>query len=898
MKIDPSRSQFWQELSRSGLIEPSVLNDCWESIPESKRNVETIDRRLARELIASGHLTLWQARMILSGRSLGLRVDRYIILDLIGQGGMGRVYLARDTRLNRRVALKILSRERMKNPRAVARFNREAKLGAQLQHENLVRIYDEGEWRELRYLVMEHIEGRNAAQLLSEVGMIPPPAAVSIARQVAMGLEHARKKGLIHRDVNPQNVLLTTEGVAKLADLGLAIDVDDSDDIVTRDGATVGTFDYISPEQARHPREIDIRSDLYSLGCTLYQLISGQVPFPSQSLPEKLYAHQIKAPDSLSDLVTNLPDGLEFIVLKLMAKAPEERYETPGELAELLRPFDEGITQVGRLVAASMNRPPAPNEFSSPGDLEMNIQSPEQNTGGEKRSSRAESKNPTQHLRPTAVGLKARRQHEDSNFDDQTTEGGDGHVLPIDLGPELPLSDRLNTTRSNKKRLAKVRSRPKDQDLGVDDQTPKRVLFSPRTKRRIGGLLILLLVLFVGIVAGWLIQTGIWRQEREQSNSMVPSDSEDLERNSSFTENGDGAFLVQVPGSDQPVPYQTLQKALSRLPSQGGVILVDSEVEPIQLHDQMGSLDAPGKNITLKPRDQSEPTVIQIELDGTEPFLRKIDGELTIQDLDFQISFGGDQARLDRAPLFDISAEFQLSRCRFEVVKSVGRETRLAVVRGQHAVIEDSIFIGFDRVIEIYVYPKHEYQIENCVFDWPPGVTDRRNGVAVRLVARPALGGLSSEFLIQDCTTRNAQSLIETRGVSELTKLVVNCSNSAIEAETLVRWLPGKDDAEPTPFPQGLKWNGQGNRYGILGTYWVVTSDDGLQTSEDLPSDLESWVDLMGQDDSTQEQVDFANPDRANPPGDPNLYQLLPSGGETLGADPSQLGPRFLREAG
>src|SRR5262249_49961176 len=143
--VEPQASRFWHAALQSGLIDAPGLEACWQAIPLEKRTPEAIDRRLALQTVSSGHLTRWQAQQVLGGRSAGFKVDRYVLLDLIGQGGMGRVYLARDTRLNRLVALKVLSPERMNNPRAVERFKREAKVGAQLQHENLVRIYDEGE---------------------------------------------------------------------------------------------------------------------------------------------------------------------------------------------------------------------------------------------------------------------------------------------------------------------------------------------------------------------------------------------------------------------------------------------------------------------------------------------------------------------------------------------------------------------------------------------------------------------------------------------------------------------------------------------------------------------------------------------------------------------------------
>jgi serine/threonine protein kinase len=323
--LDPQASRFWQATLLSGLMDAQGLMACWQAIAPAKRDVpEHVDRRLARQAVQLKALTLWQAQQLLAGRTGGYKVDRYTLLDLIGQGGMGRVYLARDTRLNRMVALKILSPERVSNPRAIARFQREARVGAQLQHENLVRIYDFGESSSRFYLVMEYIEGKTIGTLIAEQGRIPPVSAVRLVRQVALGLEHAYRKGLIHRDVNPYNILVTRDGTAKLADLGLAIDLAEEDH-VTREGATVGTFDYVAPEQARHSHAADIRSDIYSLGCTIYHMCAGHVPFPSPSLPEKLFAHQALEPTPLNQLVPGLPDGLADVVDRMMKKSPDER---------------------------------------------------------------------------------------------------------------------------------------------------------------------------------------------------------------------------------------------------------------------------------------------------------------------------------------------------------------------------------------------------------------------------------------------------------------------------------------------------------------------------------------------------------------------------------------------
>ena len=337
--LDPQASRFWQAALQSGLVDAEALTTCWNAIPAGKREApEHIDRRLARQAVQSRALTLWQAQQLLAGRTSGYRVDRYTLLDLIGQGGMGRVYLARDTRLNRRVALKILSPERVNNPRAIARFQREARVGAQLEHENLVRIYDFGEANGRYYLVMEYIEGKTIGTMISEQGAVSLAITARLVRQIALGLEHAHRKGLIHRDVNPYNVLVTRDGIAKLADLGLAIDLMD-EERVTREGATVGTFDYVAPEQARQSHAADIRSDIYSLGCTFYHMSTGQVPFPSPSLPEKLFAHQALEPVPIEQLIPRMPEQLSEVVRRMMRKSPDERYAAPVEVAVALEPY-------------------------------------------------------------------------------------------------------------------------------------------------------------------------------------------------------------------------------------------------------------------------------------------------------------------------------------------------------------------------------------------------------------------------------------------------------------------------------------------------------------------------------------------------------------------------------
>ncbi len=380
---------------------------------------------------------------------------------------MGRVYLAADSRLNRRVAVKILSPERVNNPRAIARFHREALVGAQLQHENLVRIYDEGESAGKCYLVMEYIEGKNIGQMIAEAGPIPPAVAARLGRQVALGLEHAQRKGLIHRDVNPYNILVTRDGTAKLTDLGLAIDLADQDR-VTRDGATVGTFDYVSPEQARHSHSVDTRSDIYSLGCTLYHMLTGQVPFPSASLPEKLFSHQAVDPEPVTKLVPDVPEGLAAVVARMMRKSPDDRYATPLELAQALEPFAD--------VA------PGPDSGSTPAPGRARVAARGERHGGHRprRATATRRPVPAPAAPPVVAGGAVlwdvpAAVVEATLGTPASTDAVLGFDLGVNLGPEAPLSQKATPTEPTPAPSRRPKPEPKPK--------PPRPTRPPRPRR-------------------------------------------------------------------------------------------------------------------------------------------------------------------------------------------------------------------------------------------------------------------------------------------------------------------------------------------------------------------------------------------------------------------------------
>ncbi len=268
-----------------------------------------------------------------------VKIGPYEVIKRIGAGGMGTVYLATDTDLGRKVALKVLPGDLGNRAEAIERFRQEAQHAARLRHENIVTIYGCGEHKGLHYLAMEYVEGCNLHEYIERRGKLAPEDARILMLQAAKALASAHEQNIVHRDIKPSNFLLAAEGgrpVVKLTDFGLARTVDDLDGKITRSGTTVGTVDYISPEQARNSRAADIRSDIYSLGCTLYHMLAGRPPFPDGDLTERLLKHVEAEPPDIHQFNPNVTPGLAQILKKMLAKKPEERYQTPTQLIEEL----------------------------------------------------------------------------------------------------------------------------------------------------------------------------------------------------------------------------------------------------------------------------------------------------------------------------------------------------------------------------------------------------------------------------------------------------------------------------------------------------------------------------------------------------------------------------------
>ncbi len=356
---------FLDNLRASGLLSDTQLNEL-RKCPEARDPAPT---PLARAVFQRGWLTRFQLNTVAAGRGKDLIVGPYALLDRLGEGGMGQVYKARHQHMQRVVALKVIRKEKLGSPEAVKRFYQEVQLAATLSHPNIVLAYDAGPAGSNHYFAMEYVEGIDLARLVKEQGRLPVPQACDYVRQAALGLQHAHERGLVHRDVKPANLLVsrapvktdvatcptaaaTARGdVVKLLDMGLARLQGGGDTGMTRLGAVIGTPDYIAPEQALNSKSADIRADLYSLGCSLYYLLTGRPPFIGNELTEVLLQHQMEKPVPLAERGVKAPEGVQAILDTLMAKHPDERYQTPAELVEALTPF----CREGTLAASAFN---------------------------------------------------------------------------------------------------------------------------------------------------------------------------------------------------------------------------------------------------------------------------------------------------------------------------------------------------------------------------------------------------------------------------------------------------------------------------------------------------------------------------------------------------------------
>lgn len=335
----PNIEQFLDLLRRSSLVDKSALHRALHALKKTATAAQLADTDfVANHLVAIKLITRWQADKLLEGRHKGFLLGKYKLLDHLGTGGMSSVYLAEHQLMQRRVAIKVLPKDRVEDSSYLARFHREAQAAAALDHRNIVRAYDVDNEGNLHYLVMEYVEGRDLQRIVHDDGPLDYAVAADYTRQAAEGLAHAHAAGLIHRDVKPANLLVDQNDVVKLLDLGLARfnDGNLASLTVTHQENVLGTADYLAPEQARDSHGVDARADIYSLGCSLYYMLTGHAPFPDGTLPQRLMRHQKEMPPAITLDRPDAPADLVEICTRMMAKKPADRYQTAGEVADAL----------------------------------------------------------------------------------------------------------------------------------------------------------------------------------------------------------------------------------------------------------------------------------------------------------------------------------------------------------------------------------------------------------------------------------------------------------------------------------------------------------------------------------------------------------------------------------
>ena len=341
-------------LAKSKLLPTEQVEGLAKRWRDETRGTDAQVDEFRKYLTSRRFLTDWQAQMVQRGRADGFFVGGYKILDRVGKGQMGGVYKAVHS-LGQIVALKILPASRARDAHVLGRFQREARLLTQLDHPNVVRAFHVGEAGGVHFIVMEYLEGETLDEVLARRKRLPWAEAVRVVHQALGGLQHLHERRMVHRDVKPANMMLTPaatkpdttwDATVKVLDIGLGRELfaDDApegkiDTQLTVEGAVLGTPDYLAPEQAKDARSADIRADVYSAGCVLFHCLAGRTPFPATNIMTQMLMHATEKPPPLASLVPDTPPGLQAVLDGMMAKAADDRYQTPAMAAGALRPF-------------------------------------------------------------------------------------------------------------------------------------------------------------------------------------------------------------------------------------------------------------------------------------------------------------------------------------------------------------------------------------------------------------------------------------------------------------------------------------------------------------------------------------------------------------------------------
>jgi serine/threonine-protein kinase len=339
-----SATEYMALLKKTGLLSPAQ----WTVAEEASRR-HSSPAELSTELVRLGLLTTWQSMQLLKGQT-GFVLHHYRLLEAVGRGGMGHVFKAQDSRSSGIVAIKVMSRKLSSNQNLVSRFRREIRASSRLSSPNIVRTLDAGRVGKIDFMVMEFVNGDQLDSILTRLPLIPPSTACEVIRQAALGLQHAFECRMVHRDIKPGNLMVDWDtegrGIIKIMDMGL-VRLDEEKEnatAVTRAGQVMGTPDYMSPEQGLNTSNVDIRSDIYSLGCTFYRMLTGRMPFPGDNPLQVLMARCREDAPSPKLIRPDIPDAIDAIVRKMTRLNAAERYQTPAEAVAALEPHCGPLT--------------------------------------------------------------------------------------------------------------------------------------------------------------------------------------------------------------------------------------------------------------------------------------------------------------------------------------------------------------------------------------------------------------------------------------------------------------------------------------------------------------------------------------------------------------------------
>lgn len=342
--------EYAQRLVDSTLLSIEEVKESVRRLPD--RHAEDAIDALARALKQEGKLTSFQDRRIRQGHVKGLVLGNYLVLDEVGQGSTGMVFRARHRRMTRIVALKMIPPAMLQNETAARRFHREVEAMSRVSHPNIVTAFDAGEDKGACFLILEYVDGYDLSVPLKKGRPLPVESAVDYILQAAHGLAHAHEMGIVHRDIKPANLLLGRDGVVKILDMGLARIDDASGTNLTQTGSVMGTVDYMPPEQTMDSKAVDHRADIYSLGCTMYHLLTGKPIYDSESLVGKIIAHREQEIPSLRAARPEIPARLDEIFQRMVAKKPDDRYQSMQDVVDDLESLGEPPKAEARNVTA------------------------------------------------------------------------------------------------------------------------------------------------------------------------------------------------------------------------------------------------------------------------------------------------------------------------------------------------------------------------------------------------------------------------------------------------------------------------------------------------------------------------------------------------------------------